>query len=211
MRGGIAALTLFALAFQLALVPAAQAQTRPDALALYRQERYADAVAACLAEIEETPRDVDSYVILCWSLVRLERYEEAETWAARGRGVSRYDPRLLEIAGEALFFQGKNERALGLFQEYIAYAAAGARVTEAYDFMGEIFLRLGKYRHADIAFSTALQYDGQSPERWTRAGYAREMAEDYRYSLEAYDRALALNPNNQDATLGRSRVVRKMN
>ena len=203
-------LALFAHIFHLSILQAA-AQTKPDALALYRQGRYTESINVCLAEIEETPRNLDSYVVLCWSLVKAERFEEAETWAARGRGISRYDPRLLEIAGEALYYQGKNERALSLFEEYVAYAAAGTRMTEAYDFMGEIFLRLGKYRHADIAFSMALNFEDQSPERWVQAAYAREMASDLRYSLEAYDRALALSPNNQDAARGRARVIRKMN
>ena len=210
MHRAATSLALFALNFLLLILPAA-AQTKPDALVLYKQGRYADAINVCLAEIEDTPRNLDSYVVLCWALVKAERYDEAETWAARGRGVSRYDPRLLEIAGEALYFQGKNERALALFEEYVAYAAAGTRMTETYDFMGDIFLRLGKYRHADIAFSAALQYDGQSPERWVQAAYAREMAGDLRYSLDAYDSALKLSPANQDAARGRARVIRKMN
>ena len=210
MRRAAAASSLFALVFNLLAAPAA-AQSRPDALVLYKQARYSEAVDICLAEIKENARSLDSYVVLCWALVKAGRYEEAETWAARGRGVSRYDPRLLEIAGEALYYQGKNERALALFEEYVAYAAAGTRMTETYDFMGEIFLRLGKYRHADIAFSAALQYEGQSPERWVQAAYAREMAGELRYSLEAYDSALRLSPNNQDAARGRARIIRRMN
>ncbi len=198
-------------ALQLLLAFAAFAQTRPDALVLYRQERYSESINVCLAEIEENDRNVESYVVLCWSLVKAGRYEEAETWSARGRDISRYDPRLIEIAGEALYYQGKNERALELFQEYVAYAATGARMTDVYDFMGSIFLRMGKYRHADIAFSAALQYDSLSPERWVQAGYAREMAEEFRYSLEAYDRALAISPNDRDAARGRARVISKMN
>ncbi len=211
MRRGSIIFALFAAAIQLLLPAAVSAQTKPDALVLYRQGRYSESIDVCLAEIEENARNLDSYVVLCWSLVKAERYEEAETWAARGRGVSRYDPRLLEIAGEALYYQGKNERALELFQEYIAYAAAGARMTDVYDFMGSIFLRMGKYRHADIAFSTALQYDSLSPERWVQTGYAREMAGEFRYSLDAYDRALSLSPNNRDASRGRDRVISKMN
>ena len=209
MRRASANLALFALNFLLLILPAA-AQTRPDALVMYKQGQYTEAINVCLAEIEENSRNLDSYVVLCWALVKAERFEEAEAWAARGRGVSRYDPRLLEIAGEALYYQGKNERALTLFEEYVAYAAAGTRMTETYDFMGEIFLRLGKYRHADIAFSAALQYEDQSPERWVQAAYAREMAGELRYSLDAYDKALALSPTNQDAVRGRARVIRKM-
>ena len=210
MGRGIVALPLLAAAFQL-LPAAAYAQTRPDALALYRQQRYSESIDACLAEIEESERNLESYVVLCWSLVKAERYSEAETWAARGRGISRYDPRLIEIAGEALYYQGKNERALEVFQEYIAYASGGSMLAEVYDFIGEIFLRMGKYRHADIAFSASISFDPRSPERWVQAGYAREMAGDFRYSLEAYNTALSLSPNNRDASRGRASVISKMN
>ena len=187
------------------------AQTKPDALVLYRQQQYAQAIEVCLGELEADSTNTDSYVVLCWALVKTGRYAEAENWAARGRGVSRYDPRLIEIAAEARYFQGKNEGALSLFQEYISYAPNGSRLTEAYDFMGEIFMRLGKYRHADIAFSASLQYDRANPARWIKLGYAREMALDFRYSLDAYNQALQMDPNNPDAARGRNRVIAKMN
>lgn len=206
-----AAFSIGVFLFLLLHVYAAGAQTKPDALVLYRQQRYTEAVDTCLSEIEADSRNVDSYVVLCWALVKAARYEEAETWAAKGRGVSQYDPRLIEIAAESCFYQGKNEKALLLFQEYIAYAPNGSRLAEAYDFMGDIFLRLGKYRHADIAFSTALQFDGLSPDRWVKLGYAREMAQDYRYSLSAYAKALELDANNQNARRGRHRVTLKIN
>ncbi len=187
------------------------AETKPDALVLYRQQRYQESIAVCLAEIEANSRNVDSYVVLCWALVKAGRYAEAEEWAAKGRAVSMYDPRLIEIAAEARFYQGKNEEALLLFQEYISYAPNGRRLADAYDFMGEIFLRQGKYRHADIAFATALQFDSLEPSRWVKMAYSREMAKDYRYSLEAYSKALEMDSNNQDAIRGRKRVMDKMN
>lgn len=204
--------TLFILTVFLAVqTPSAFSQTKPDALVLYRQKKYTESINVCLSEIENNSRNVDSYVVLCWSLVKAGRYAEAESWAAKGRGVSQYDPRLIEIAAEARYYQGKNEGALNLFQEYISYAPNGARLAEAYDFMGEIFLRQGKYKHADIAFATALQFDNLNPPRWVKLGYAREMAKDYRYSLEAYSKALGMDPNNQDAIRGKSRVLDKMN
>jgi cytochrome c-type biogenesis protein CcmH/NrfG len=44
----------------------------------------------------------------------------------------------------------------------------------AYYYMGEIYLRLGRFGHADIAFSTALQYSSGNAKWWARLGYARE-------------------------------------
>jgi tetratricopeptide (TPR) repeat protein len=73
--------------------------------------------------------------------------------------------------------------------------------------MGEIYLRMARFRHADIAFSTAIQLQGLNSLWWVRCGYARKMAKDYRHALEAYNKALELSPNQQDAARGKERVM----
>lgn len=193
------------------LISMAGAQTRPDALAMYRQGKYQEAIEICLAEIAEQPANIESHVVLCWSLVKAGRYEEAENWAEKGREFSRYDPRLIEILGEAKFYRGYNDQALRLFQDYISYAPNGSRIADVYAFMGEIYLRQARFRHADMAFSAALQVDPMNAPLWVRAGYSREKAGEIRFALEAYERALQLNPSHQDATRGRERALRLAN
>lgn len=197
---------LFAVA-----VTFAPAQERPDALAMYRNGDYSRAVETCLAEIEATPSNVESYVVLSWSLVMLGRYEEADSWAARGRELSRYDPRLIEIQAESKYFRGLNGDALRLFQDYVSYAPNGSRLAGTYAFMGELYIRLARFRHADIAFSTAIKLESSNVEWWVRLGYAREKAREWRPSLEAYNRALSLDGTNQDAARGRDRVMKELN
>jgi tetratricopeptide (TPR) repeat protein len=187
------------------------AQTAPDALELYRQGKYQESADACLAEIQRTPRNVESHVVLGWALLSLGRYEEAVSWSLKGRELSKYDPRLIEIQAEAKYWLGSNDESLKLFQEYISYTPNGSRIALTYYYMGEIYLRQGKFRHADIAFSSAIQLDGLNAQWWSRLGYAREMAKEYRYSLEAYNKALALNTTLQDAVRGRERVLGHLN
>lgn len=204
--------SLFALiALSAILAVPAAGQTKPDALELYRNKQYNESIQVCLAEIAETPANVESHVVLCWALVQVKRYEEADSWAEKGRAVSKYDPRLIEIQAEAKYYRGLNDQALRLFQEYISYAPNGTRIAPAYYFMGETFLRQGRYRHADIAFSTALQLESVNANWWVRLGYAREMAKDYRYALEAYNKALGLNPAIPDAARGKERVLAALN
>jgi tetratricopeptide (TPR) repeat protein len=76
--------------------------------------------------------------------------------------------------------------------------------------MGEIFIRLGEYHHADIAFTTAVYHFPNSARWWSRLGYAREMAEDWKYSAEAYDKALQLNSSYTEAVRGLGRVKAKL-
>ncbi len=186
----------------------AQSQIRPDALALYNDGLYREAIAACEQEIALNPLNVESYVVMCWSLVRNGQNAEAENWATRARDISPYDHRVVEILGEAKYYLGKNEEALDLFQEYVSLVGEnGGRIGTVYFLMGEIYIRLEKYNHADISFSKAVRNEPLLSHWWTRLGYAREMAENYTLSIEAYDQALVLNASQDDARRGRNRVL----
>ena len=76
--------------------------------------------------------------------------------------------------------------------------------------MGEIFIRLGEFNRADIALSTSVYHNSRVPRRWVRLGFAREQLGDWRYALEAYERALQLDPALADAVRGRERVTAEL-
>ena len=98
---------------------------RPDALVEYRNGNYEQAVSICMNEIAVNPYNLDAHVVLCWSLIRLSRYEDALPYALVGRNLSRYDPRVIEILGEISYYEGRNREALQYFQEYINFAPEG--------------------------------------------------------------------------------------
>ena len=125
------------------------AQNKVDALKLYREKKYSEAIAACEAEISQNPNNMDSYAVLCWSLVRNKQYAEAEQRAIEANKKSPYDVRILEILGEAKFYQGKNTGAMQYFQEYVANAAKGSDIGTAYYFMGEIYIKQKKYQNEE--------------------------------------------------------------
>ena len=188
---------------------ASGAQDRPDALRLYVDGKYDEARRASLAEIASTPESVDSYVVLSWSLIALKRYADAENYALKGYAIRR-DPRLTEVLGETAYYLGRNDAALRHFMNYVSAVSEGGRVGIAYFYMGEIYLRLGRFGHADISFSTALQYTSGNAKWWTRAGYARERYGDAVHALEAYNKALQIDPRMQDAADGAARVTAKL-
>jgi len=184
------------------------AQDKPDALKLYQSGNYTDAIKITQEEIAANPASVDSYVVLCWSLVRNKQYAEAEQRATDGLALGTGDLRLIEILGEAKYYLGKNNEALAQFEKYIANITEnGSRVGVAYYYMGEIYVRQAKYQHADIALSTAVRKEPLLDRWWTRLGYAREMAKNYAEASAAYDQALKLNPAQTDASLGKTRVA----
>ncbi|MDR2110298.1 MAG: tetratricopeptide repeat protein [Spirochaetaceae bacterium] len=182
------------------------AQIRPDALREYRNGNYEQAVSICRGEITADPDNLESHVVICWSLIRLNRYDEARTFALAGRNISRYDPRIIEVLGEIGYYQGRNNEALRYFQEYINLAPEGARIDVVYYFLGEIYIRLGRFRHADIALSTAVHYVPGNAAWWTRLAYARENAKEFQSAVIAYEQALSLNSELTDARRGLDRT-----
>ena len=178
----------------------------PDALARYRSGDFAEAVRICLIELESTPRNMNSYSVLGWSLIALGRYDEALEQGMRAVQIAPNDPRILEIVAEAHYFLGNDLDALGYFERYAVLSPTGDRIDRVYFLMGEVFIRLGEYNHADVALSTAVYHSPNVSAWWARLGYAREMSEDYVFSIQAYDQALALNPSLADAARGKDRV-----
>jgi tetratricopeptide (TPR) repeat protein len=182
-------------------------QAQEDALAAYSSGSYTEAIRICLIELDSMPKNMNSFSVLGWSLIALARYEEALEYTTKARGISPRDPRIIEILGEAHYYLGNNVDALEFFEQYAVLAPTGDRVEYVYAFMGEIYIRLEEYNHADISFSTAVYHAPNVSQWWSRLGYSREMSGDLEYSLEAYQQALTLNPALNDARRGRDRVL----
>ncbi|WP_294428202.1 tetratricopeptide repeat protein [uncultured Treponema sp.] len=187
------------------------AQSKPDALVLYRNGNYPEAIKICEQEIISNPKNIDSYCVLCWSLVRNRQYAEGEMRANEARKIAPADVRIMEILAEAKYYQGKNNEALEMFRTYIANAPSNAaRIGNAYYYMGEIYIRQGKYQHADISMTTAVYTEPLVDIWWTRCGYAREMAGSYASALDAYSKAIELKSSNADAARGKERVTARL-
>jgi tetratricopeptide (TPR) repeat protein len=177
-----------------------------DALVEYRAGNYQRAVDICQDEIARDPSNIESHVVIGWSLLKLGRYDEARTYAQNGRRLNYYDARIIEILGEANYFQGQNAEALAFFEEFVGLSPDGSRIDVVYYYIGEIFIRQGRFRHADISLSTALHYVPLNAAWWTRLGYAREQAGEPLEALKAYEKALVLDARLADARRGIDRI-----
>ena len=182
------------------------AQNRPDALQAYRDGNFERSVQICRDEISENRNNVEAHVVICWSLMALGRYDEALRYALAARNLSRYDIRIIRNLGEISYYMGRNHDALQYFQEFISLAPAGTRIETVYYFLGEIYIRMGRFRHADIALSTAVYHTPGNAAWWTRLAYARENAGDLMEAVTAYERAITLNPQLGDARRGLERA-----
>jgi len=192
-----------------------------DALASYRRGRdlenagrtaesnanYNEAVRICMDEINTGRATMDTYTVLTWTLQRQKKYSDVISWGQRALAISR-DYRVIETMGEAYFYLNNYAASLKSMQQYVDALPQGERVPTAYFFIGEIYRAQGKFRRADIAYTTAVRLESNSPLWWYRLGLAREAAGEARSAIEAFERSLRLNPGFTQAqeALGRVRA-----
>jgi tetratricopeptide (TPR) repeat protein len=203
--------------------PLAAVPVKPDALLLFRQGRdlesagktaeaqakYAQSVVICNQELAQNPKRIESYVVKCWSLFRLSKYGDV---IANGQAALKiqFDARISEVMGEAYFFLDQMQNSLKALQRYVAVEGEeGDRFSTAYFFMGEAYLRLKEYNHADMAYSMAVHMDPGLPRWWYRLGMACEGLGDRARAYTAYGKAIALRPDFQDAIDAQKRVKPK--
>jgi tetratricopeptide (TPR) repeat protein len=200
-----------------------QESPRPDALQNYRIGRdlegrgrmdeagvyYDEAIRICTEELSRSPSNMDSYTVLTWAMLRRRRYSEVIRWGEQGLRYNAGDFRIIETMGEAYFYLNDYVRSLAFMQRYVNAMPRGERASTAYFFMGEVYRNQRKYLHADIAYTTAVTLESSMALWWFRLGSVRESAGEFAAAVEAYERALALNPNYRDAGEGLERARRQ--
>jgi tetratricopeptide repeat protein len=174
---------------------------------LYREGKYSEAILECEKELVSNGNNIDSYITLTYSYIAMKDFVKAYNASQRGRKVQQYHPRLIEMQAISCYQLGRNIESLNLLQTYLSYTSQEKDVSEIYYYMGEIYLRLSQYQHADIALSTAVSIRPFEIAWWARLGYVREKSKTYKYSLEAYQKALSFDNNYFDALEGKKRVL----
>jgi tetratricopeptide (TPR) repeat protein len=212
-----------AVAPQAAAQPSASA-SKQDALALFRQGRdletagkaadaqakFAQSVSICDKELAADPSRIEAYVVKGWSLFRLGRHAEVVSTGQAGLKVA-FDARLVEVMGESYYYLGRMEDCLRSLQKYVEVVGeTGDRGPTAYFYMGEAYLRLKKYSHADMAYSTAVRRDANMPRWWFRLGSACEYLGEWKRAYDAYAKAISLSPAYKEALDAQARVKPKL-
>ncbi|MDR3174105.1 MAG: tetratricopeptide repeat protein [Treponema sp.] len=148
----------------------------------------------------------DTYAAITWALLRQTKYTEVVSWAEQGLKLFSGDYRILETMGEAYFHLNNYDRSLDCMQRYVNAIPQGERSSVAYFYIAEIFRLRRQYLRADIAYTTALRLTPGLFLWWYRLGLVREAREDFSGALEAYQRALQINPNHADSTAALARI-----
>jgi tetratricopeptide (TPR) repeat protein len=167
---------------------------------------YNEAARICNDEISRNMATRDSYSVLAWTLQRQRKYADVITWGERGLRLYADEYRIVETMGEAYFYLDDYDNSLRFMQRYVNTLPQGERTSVAYFFIGETYRLQRKYRHADIAITTAVRLEPGVALWWYRLGTVRESAGDRAPAIAAYEQALRLNPNYQQAQDGLNRL-----
>jgi tetratricopeptide (TPR) repeat protein len=167
---------------------------------------YMEAVRICSDEIGRKTATRDSYTILTWALQRQQKYSEVVSWGRQALSLFPDEYRVMETLGEAYFYLNDFDNSLKFMQGYANAQPEGERIAVAYFFVGEIFRIQRKFRHADIAYTTAVRLEPSPALWWYRLGTVREAAGDNAQAVEAYERALRINPSYRQALDGLARI-----
>ena len=224
LKSPLCSLLLLILLFSAAPVFSQDARpgARPDALRSYRIGRdlesrdrlgeanqyYEEAIRICMGEIAQNASNMDSYTVLTWALQRQKKYADVILWGERGLSANGVDYRIVETMGEAYIYLNRFEDSLRAMQRYVNALPQGERSSVAYFFIGEIFRFQRKFHRADIAYTTAVRLEPGTALWWYRLGSVREEVREFPFAMEAYQRALRLNPNYREATEGLDRSRR---
>jgi tetratricopeptide (TPR) repeat protein len=167
---------------------------------------YNEAIRICQDEVSRNAAGRETYTVITWALQRQRKYADVITWGERGLRLFSDEYRILETMGEAYFYLDDYDRSLSFMQRYANALPRGERASVAYFFIGEIFRLRQQYRHADIAYTTAVRLEPGLALWWYRLATVRESLGDKGPAIEAYERALVLNPGYQEAGAGLART-----
>lgn len=138
-----------------------------DALKEYNSGNYNAAVSICLDELEtytlrQVSRRMDSYSVLCWSLLALQRYDDVERYGNAALQVNSSDLRIIEVLGEAYYYKGEEDKALMMMEDYAARLPGSfstpPRIGYVYYIMGLVYRDREEWNQAYIAFKSAIAY-----------------------------------------------------
>jgi len=170
---------------------------------------YNEVIRLSNDEISRNIATRDTYTALTWALQRQQNYRDVILWGERGLRLFADEHRIVQTMGEAYFYLDDYANSLRFMQRYVNAQPRGERVSVAYFFIGEIYRLEGKFRLADMAYSTAVRLQPRIALWWYRLGLAREHSGETIPAVDAYEQALRLSPDYQAASERLTRLRRQ--
>ncbi len=164
--------------------------------ALYRQERYAEALEAARVAVEQRPDYYNTHATLGAILNALGRFEEAETHLRRAITLHLQGWYAHLHLGDALYKQGRYEEALAATRVAVEQRP---NYYKTYADLGLVLNALGRYEEAETHLHRALVLHPQAQDAHLHLGDALYKQGRYEEALAATHVALEQDPNHFEA------------
>ena len=164
--------------------------------ALYRQERYAEALEAARVAVEQRPNYYNTHATLGAILNALGRHEEAETHLRRAITLHLQGWYAHLHLGDALYKQGRYDEALAATRVAVEQRP---NYFKPYADLGLVLNALGRFAEAEIHLRRALALNPQAQDAHLHLGDALYKQGRYDEALAATHIALEQDPNYFEA------------
>ncbi|MBN1525696.1 MAG: tetratricopeptide repeat protein [Spirochaetales bacterium] len=182
------------------------AQEKRDARKLYFDKKYDESIEVCFEELKENPSNSNSYIVLGWGLIQKGRYQETVDYMTQGLRYNSSNIWIIKNLAESYYYLGSYDQSLARFEQFVKSEASSNSKAECYYYIGEIYIAKKEFVNADTALTLACYYINKNWFWWTRLGFAREEQKAYQAALDAYSRAIQIDPNREEPQRGRDRV-----
>ena len=166
----------------IALNPQAQYAHLNLGAALYKQERYEEALDAYRVAVAQRPNYAKVHVALGSALNKLGWFEKAETHLRRAIGLNPQAENAHHHLGAALYEQGRYEEALEAIRVAVAQAPD---FSEAHVNLGAILKALGRFEEAEAHLRRASALNPQGQDAYMNLGAVLYEQGRYEEALEA--------------------------
>lgn len=178
-------------------------------------EETQPSVTPVVVEVTAAPDTPQDFFSLAQGLYDLDNYERAEQAYTQGITMAQEEGWELEEYLDAMYFRARSRYETGMYEESIAdfgrvINADHVNNVFSYYFRGRSYQELEMYEEAleDFKISTELCLAREDEDEircdldWQRRGEVNTALQRYDVAIDAYERALDINPDNYVALVG---------
>jgi tetratricopeptide (TPR) repeat protein len=168
---------------------------------LVEQNKLQQALDLLVGYINSNEGDASVYVAAGNILVALDRSAEAVGMFRDAASLAPENEAITESLAFALLKADRASEALSLFERLEEQAQQSARPFSWSNrlAMGDCYMKLSRFYHAQRCFEYVIEHDGANPAVWTRLAQTAMARDDLKQGRVWAERALTLKPDYPDA------------
>lgn len=167
--------------------------------ALFKAGKYREAIAKGQELIDADTANISSYSVMGWSYLNLGQWKQALNIAKKSEKISKNNPGIIQILGEAYYELKEYDNAKKYFSKYLDIAPNGTLRGWVYYYLGSMYAKESKWYKAEISYSTAVYLDNDKVQWWMELASIYGKLDKQAQAENVYKKVLALDSNNRTA------------